>query len=90
MTSAFWRGAPDLAIEIGSPEDRRSDVAEKVGESISAGAVEVWVIDPRTRQLTVHRAGAQPVVLDEQDVLEGGDLLPGFLLPLSRLYSFGQ
>jgi Uma2 family endonuclease len=43
------------------------------------------VIDPRRRTVTVHRPGAEPDILGPDDHLDGGDLLPGFSLPVSRL-----
>ena len=44
----------------------------------SAGARMVWVVNPRRRTVTVHRPGAQPLVLREADTLDGQDVVPGF------------
>ncbi len=82
----FRRGAPDLAVEILSPSNRRAEVAEKVTEYLAAGARAVWVVDPRKRSVTVHRAGADPRVYAADEDLDGGDVLPGFRLPLSKLF----
>jgi Uma2 family endonuclease len=81
----YFEGAPDLAAEVVSPGDSRREVAEKVHDYLAAGTRQVWVIDPRRRTVTVHRPGADPRVLGPDDLLEGGDLLPGFSLPVSRL-----
>ena len=81
----YFEGAPDLAAEVVSPGDSRREVAEKVHDYLAAGTRLVWVIDPRRRTVTVHRPGADPRVLRPDGLLEGGDLLPGFSLPVSRL-----
>ena len=49
--------APDLAVEVVSPNDLYSEVEEKVDDYLAAGVRLVWVIDPPTRTAHVHRAG---------------------------------
>jgi len=80
----FWRGAPDLAVEVLSPDDRPRDVAAKVREYLTHGVALVWVIDPPSQTVAVHWVGA-PMTLTRGELLEGGDLLPGFEVPVSRL-----
>ncbi len=82
----FRRGPPDLAVEVLSPSNRRRQVAEKVTEYLAAGARAVWVVDPRNRSVTVYRAGADPRVYGAEEELDGGEVLPGFRLPLSKLF----
>ncbi len=86
MEEHFRRGAPDLAAEVLSPSNRPAEVAEKVTEYLGAGARAVWVVDPRKRSVTVHRPGADPRVYRTGDELDGGEVLPGFRLPLSKLF----
>jgi Uma2 family endonuclease len=81
----YFEGAPDLAAEVVSPGDSRREVTEKVRDYLAAGTRLVWVIDPRRRTVTVHQPGADPQILGPEDLLEGGDVLPGFALPVSRL-----
>ena len=83
----YYPGAPDLAVEVLSPDDRPSYVVEKVAEWLEAGTIAVWVIDPRTRTVTVHSAGELAGVLEESDVLTGGILLPGFALAVRDIFS---
>ena len=85
-TSGYFEGAPDLAIEVLSPDDRPGYVREKVAEWIDGGARIVWVVDPRARTLTVHQAGTQPLVLAEADTLHGDELLPGFELAVEAIF----
>ena len=70
----FVEGAPDLAVEIRSPRDRRGEMEEKVGEYFAAGTSLVWVVDPARRSIAVRRP-------------DGGDVLPGFSLPLAELFA---
>ena len=88
IPNAFWRGAPDLAVEVLSPTDVRRDVDEKIEQYLRVGVQQVWFVEPLPRRVTVHRPGQPPRVLDDADTLDGGDLLPGFSYPLSRLFSF--
>lgn len=81
----FFEGPPDLAAEVVSPGDSRREVAEKVADYLAAGTRLVWVIDPGEGTVTVHRPGAPPRVLGPDDPLDGGDLLPGFSVPVRRL-----
>ena len=87
VPKSFWNGPPDLAVEVMSPGDRRSEVTEKIAEYLSQGVQEVWLVEPAPRRVTVHRIGEEPHVLHESDTLDGGSLLPGFHYSLARLFS---
>ncbi|HMD33411.1 MAG TPA: Uma2 family endonuclease [Vicinamibacterales bacterium] len=82
----FWPGAPDLAVEVLSPTDERSEVNEKIADYLAAGVAYVWFVEPSSRRVTIHQRNAPPRVLGEADTLDGGDLLPGFRYPLSKLF----
>ena len=84
---AFFDGAPDLAVEVLSPEDRASEVMAKVQDWLEGGCCEVWVVDPKTRTVAVHRSRNEVLVLHLTDALGGGDLLPGFSLPLAEIFA---
>ena len=75
---ALYDGAPDLAVEILSESNTASEIAQKIREYLNAGGKAVWVIDIHARTLTVHTAGAPPLVLTDADAVDGGDYLPGF------------
>ena len=70
--------APDLAVEVVSPNDRPGEVHEKVEQWLAAGTRLVWVIWPETRSVTVHRADAERRILHEDDEMTGEDVIPGF------------
>lgn len=78
--------APDLAIEILSPGDRRPKALEKVAEWLSAGTRAVIVVDPRKKIVSVHRPSKQVLVLVEGDVLEVPDIVPGWSVAVSEIF----
>lgn len=82
----FWRIPPDLAVEIVSPSNTRAEIREKVLEYLAAGTRLVWVVEPRARTVTVYRSRTDLQRLGEREVLDGGDVLPGFRLPLVELF----
>jgi Uma2 family endonuclease len=84
--AGFFPGPPDLAVEVLSPDDRPGDVREKTAEWLDGGARSVWIVDPRKRTVTVHEPGREPLPLGEADTLRGGDVLPGFELPVRELF----
>ncbi|MEK7866322.1 MAG: Uma2 family endonuclease [Planctomycetota bacterium] len=90
LPKGYFEGAPDLAIEVVSPEDRWSEVEEKVREFISAGARLVWVFNPSTRAVHVYRIDGSVTRLTERDSVKGEDVLPGFSLSLRLLFHAGR
>jgi len=90
IPTAYWPGAPDLAVEVLSPTDVRSEVDEKIDEYLRSGVRLVWFVNPFERRVTVHRPGKRPLVLEEHNSVDGGDVLPGFNYPLARLFAFDR
>ncbi len=82
----FGRGAPDFAAEVVSPGDAYEEVQLKVRQWLRAGTRLVWVVNPRTRSVAVHAPGADVAMLEEGDVLEGRDVLPGFSCRVGELF----
>ncbi len=87
LPKGYCEGAPDLAVEVNSPGDRRSKIARKVERWLQAGALAVWEVDPKTRTVSVHRRNLDAVVLSEDDLLDGDDIVPGFRVPVSEIFS---
>ena len=85
-TKGVVEGAPDLAIEIVSPSDRYDEVLEKVDDYLDAGTRMVVVVHPPKRTATVYRSKNDYVVLSESDVLDGGDVVPGWSVPLRLIF----
>ena len=85
-TDGYWPGAPDLVVEVISPNDRYTEVEAKVAEWLAAGARMVIVVNPRRRSVRVHRSPTDIDDLVEGDVIEGGDVVPGWSMPVSGLF----
>ncbi len=83
----FIRLAPDLAGEVLSPSEPKKNVERKIAHYLEAGVRLVWRIDPRPRDVTVYTPDGAVVRLLESDVLDGGDVLPGFTLPVAELFT---
>src|SRR5206468_1626606 len=77
--------APDLAVEVLSKGNTRAEMDRKLREYFAAGVRLVWLIDPKTRTARVHTSPEEMTRLGEGDTLDGGDVLPGFALPLRDL-----
>jgi Uma2 family endonuclease len=78
--------APDLSVEVVSPNDVKYEVDRKVNEFINAGTQLVWVINPDVRTVEVHRADGSGVILNENNTLSGENVLPGFSCKVSDLF----
>ncbi len=86
-SEGFWPGTPDLAVEVISPGDSYTDVEENLFDWLDAGTRLVIVANPRKRLVTVYRSLTDVVVLTEADVLDGGDVVPGFAIPVKDIFA---
>ena len=85
VTGQYFPGPPDLAIEVLSPDDRASEVEAKVRMWLEFGTRIVYVVDPERQTATRNVAGgASRLSID--DSLDGGDVVPGWKLPLTELF----
>ena len=82
----FLDVAPELTVEVLSPTDRPDQVQRKLGEYFTAGVLQVWVIDPATRTVQVHHDRGETESLAPGAVLTGGDVLPGFEMPVDDIF----
>lgn len=82
----YWSGAPDLAVEVNSPNDTVREVSDKVRVWLKAGTRMVWVVDPRLKTITSYRSLTEAVVLTEKDDLDGGDVVPGFRCKIAQVF----
>jgi Uma2 family endonuclease len=79
--------ALDLVVEIASSSQSRPDLAEKATHWLARGIAAIWVLWPARRELDVWTVGTrEPRTLRGDDSLEGGAVIPGFLLPLNQLW----
>lgn len=83
---AFITIMPDFVVEILSPSERAGRVSAKIQTYLAAGVELVWIIDPEERTVAIYAASGTVQFLRQADTLDGGDLLPGFSLPVSELF----
>lgn len=77
---------PDLAVEVVSNESAAESekLTIKLGNYLAVGTI-VWIVRPNLKYIEVHHPGRPVQILREDDVLDGGDLLPGFQLKISDI-----
>lgn len=85
---AFLEVAPDLAVEVLSPSNTQKEMAIKLTEYAKAGVRLVWYVDPDRKEVTVYPKGRErgKKVVGLGGVLDGGDVLPGFTLPVAKIF----
>lgn len=85
---AFLEVAPDLAVEVLSPSNTRKEMDIKLAEYAKAGVRLVWYVDPDRKEVTVYPRGKErgKKVVGLGGVLDGGDVLPGFTLPVAKIF----
>ncbi len=83
----FFSFAPDLAVEVLSPGNTVQEIDEKIALYFAAGSRAVWVFNPKRRTVAVYASPLDVHIYSEQETLDGGDLLPGFMLDLSKLFA---
>jgi Uma2 family endonuclease len=83
----YWDGAPDVAVEVLSPDARVADVQIKVDDYLDAGAQEVWVVNPQSMTVTIYRSQRDVTVLAEDDAFLGAGVVEGFAFKLSELFA---
>ena len=82
--------APDLAVEVISPSETSRGILDKVRAYLKAGTRLVWVVYPEDELVDVHRLASDDSMniqtLSIDGTLDGGDVLPGFMLPVSDVF----
>jgi Uma2 family endonuclease len=78
---------PDLVVEIVSPTDRASEISKKIARYVDDGVRVVWLIEPETQTVTVYTSGSKQITQwSSGDTLDGGDMIPGFAMPVAGLF----
>lgn len=85
-TRAFFPGAPDLAVEILSPGNTRSEIEGRLRDFFESGARLAWIVDPASQRVQVCHSLTRREFIDSSGFLEGGDLLPGFRYAVADLF----
>ena len=85
-SDGFFPGAPDLAVEVISPDDLYMDVEEKIADWLDAGATAVVVANPSGRKVEIRRSRTDVVILNEDDVLEVQDVVPRWRMAVADIF----
>jgi Uma2 family endonuclease len=84
--SGYLTLAPDLVVEVVSPNDGDGEIQAKVSDWLTAGSRLVWVIDPGRKRAVVYREDGSVDLLGHLDALRGEGVLPGFSCPLAEVW----
>jgi Uma2 family endonuclease len=85
VPTGFLHVAPDLAVEVLSPDDRPRLVMDKVGEYLAVGVRMVWIIDPERNRAAAYRSLTEVREVGMDGSLSGEEVLPGFACPLAAI-----
>jgi Uma2 family endonuclease len=86
-TDQYLYAAPDVAIEILSPDQNRAQFIDKIQFYLLHGVRLVWIVDPATSLVTVQKPGDDAVILGAGETLDGGDVLPGFSVAVDEIFA---
>jgi Uma2 family endonuclease len=81
--ASFLRIPPDLVVEVVSPSDGAAELQAKVQEWLRHGVRLVWVVYPEAGAVHVYPREGRPQILQRDDEVDGGDVLPGFRCPVA-------
>jgi Uma2 family endonuclease len=86
LPEGYFPGAPDLAIEVLSPDDRARDVDEKVDMYLDAGCPLVVILSPERRTATLHRPNLDPHIVRGEEALDLSPVVSGFRCALTEIF----
>jgi Uma2 family endonuclease len=86
-SASFLDVAPELVVEVMSPDDRWTEVKQKIREYFAIGVVLVWVADPTDKTVSVYRSLTEVQLFSENDTLSGEEVLPGFTVLVAALFA---
>jgi Uma2 family endonuclease len=86
VPKGFGYFAPDLAIEVLSPNQTPASLREKIEEYFANGTQLVWLINEERRTVMVYRSPNDVLTLNEPDTIDGSPVLPGFACRVSEIF----
>ena len=87
LTGRFLEVAPELVVEIMSPNDRWEEVRQKLADYFSIGVEQVWIVEPQNRKVLLYRSLTEAQEFGEGDTLTGQGVLAGFELEVAALFA---
>jgi Uma2 family endonuclease len=87
LPTDFLQGAPDLVVEVLSPNNTVEEIHRKLTEYFANGARLAWIVHPQESYILVYESAQEPDrLLKSQDRLDGGKVVPGFTLSVTTLF----
>ena len=86
LTQKYRPGAPDLVVEVLSPDDRKRKIEEKTARWLGLGALVVWLVDPKQKTVDMRFADGRQRLLAIEDQLTGDDIIPGFGCRVAEIF----
>lgn len=86
LPKGFLTVAPDLVVEIMSPDDRWQDVREKLADYFSIGVERVWIVEPQSRKVLVFSSPTDVEEYGQADTLRGEGILSDFAIGVAELF----
>lgn len=84
---SVWNYIPRLVVEILSKGNPKKEMNKKLADYLKANVPLIWYIDPRKNQVAIYSGNETPIILGVNDILDGGQILPGFQVPLTELFT---
>ncbi|CAN5132994.1 Uma2 family endonuclease [soil metagenome] len=86
LEDGFLHIRPDIVVEVVSPNDGKYEVDEKIEEYLSIGVPLVWIVNPETRIVEIHRPDGSVTKLHASEEITGEAVLPGFRCPVADFF----
>ncbi len=87
MDRQYAARPPVLAVEVLSPDDRVNRTIHRITQMLRAGVIVIWLVDPEGRDVSVYRAGQDPVLIQEGQELSGDPALPDFRCRIADFFA---
>ncbi|MFS8803449.1 Uma2 family endonuclease [Synechococcus sp. R55.4] len=87
VRQGFLPLCPDFVVEILSPTDSWIQTQAKMQEYMDNGCRLGWLLDPKVKRVMIYRQGQAPELVEDPETLSGEDVLPGFTLPIRKIWS---
>jgi len=85
-STSYLDVAPELVVEVMSPDDSWTEINDKIEEYFAIGVVLIWIVNPKRKLVHVYRSPTTLEILRAHDTLTGDEVLPGFAVPLTELF----
>jgi len=85
-STSYLDVAPELVVEVMSPDDSWTEINDKIEEYFAIGVVLIWIVNPKRKQVHVYHSLTTLEILRLNDTLTGDEVLPGFAVPLTELF----